>query len=77
MRAGESRVRRGVCDGGVGIGRWRGGGRRLRSFPPPLQVSEVGRSDLHLGKLDGMLVALPVEPVDALGREPGQNTQLL
>lgn len=40
--------------------------RALRSLPPPLQVPEAGGSQLHLCKLDGILVALPVEPVDAL-----------
>ena len=58
------------------MGRWRGGWRRLRSFSPPLQIPEVGRSDLHLGELDGMLVALPVEPVDALGRGTGQTSRI-
>lgn len=38
----------------------------LRSLPAPFQVPEAGGSQLHLCKLDGILVALPVEPVDAL-----------
>lgn len=38
----------------------------LRSLPAPFQVPEAGGSQLHLCKLDGVLVALPVEPVDAL-----------
>lgn len=38
----------------------------LWSFSPALQVPEVGGPDFHLGELNGVLVALPVKPVDAL-----------
>lgn len=36
------------------------------SLSPALGIPEVGRSEFHLGKLDGGLVALPVKPVDTL-----------
>lgn len=41
----------------------------LRSLSSSLKVSEVGRSDLHLSKLNGVLVTLPVEPVHTLEKK--------
>lgn len=41
----------------------------LRSLSSSFQVSEAGGSQLHLRKLDGILMALPVEPVNALQRQ--------
>lgn len=38
----------------------------LRSLSPSLKVPEVGGPDLHLCKLDGVLMTLPVEPVYTL-----------
>lgn len=42
----------------------------LRSFSPSLRVPEVGWPDLHLSKLNGVLMAFPMEPVHSL-----KNTQ--
>lgn len=58
-----------VFDGWVRMKtRWgRGAGfTSLRSLFSALKVSEVGRPNLHLCKFNGVLVALPVEPVDPL-----------
>ncbi len=38
----------------------------LRSLSSPLKIPEVGGPDLHLCKLDGVLMTLPVEPVYTL-----------
>lgn len=38
----------------------------LRSLSPSLKIPEVGGPDLHLCKLNGMLMTLPVEPVYTL-----------
>lgn len=40
----------------------------LGSFPSSLQVSKVGWPQLHLSKLNGVLVTFPVEPVHPLER---------
>lgn len=45
----------------------------LGSFPSSLQVSEVGRPQLHLSKLNGVLMTFPVEPVHSLGRTNAVN----
>lgn len=37
-----------------------------RPLAPAFEVSEVAGSHLHLSKLDGMFMALPVEPVNTL-----------
>lgn len=41
----------------------------LRSLSPSLKVPKVGGPDLHLCKLNGVLMTLPVEPVYTLRRE--------
>lgn len=41
----------------------------LRSLSPSLKVPEVGGPDLHLCKLDGVLMTLPVEPVYTLEKK--------
>lgn len=41
----------------------------LRSLSSSFQISEAGGSQLHLRKLDGIFVALPVEPVNTLQRQ--------
>lgn len=46
----------------------------LGSFPSSLQVSEVGRPQLHLSKLNGVLMTFPVEPVHSLGRTNAVTT---
>lgn len=38
----------------------------LCSLPPAFKISEVAGSQLHLSKLDWVLVALPMEPVNTL-----------
>lgn len=38
----------------------------LRSLSPSLKIPEVGGPHLHLCKLDGVLMTLPVEPVYTL-----------
>lgn len=45
----------------------------LRSFSPSLKVPEVGGPDLHLCKLDGVLMTLPVEPVYTLEKKNRLN----
>lgn len=41
----------------------------LCSLSSSFQISEAGGSQLHLRKLDGIFVALPVEPVNTLQRQ--------
>lgn len=60
MESRQSKQRRG-CLGDLG------------SFPPSLQVSEVGGPQLHFSKLDRVLVAFPVEPVHTLDRTNALN----
>lgn len=45
----------------------------LGSFPSSLQVPKVGWPQLHLSKLNGVLVAFPVEPVHTLERPNAVN----
>lgn len=57
----------GVCGDEVEMRRRGVGGcRSLRSLFSALKISEVGRSDLHLCKLNGVFMTFPVEPVDPL-----------
>lgn len=60
MESRQSKQRRGCLDD-------------LGSFPPSLQVSEVGGPQLHFSKLDRVLVAFPVEPVHTLDRTNAVN----
>lgn len=41
----------------------------LCSLPPAFEISEVAGSQLHLSKLDWVLVALPMEPVNTLQKK--------
>lgn len=53
--------------GGWGAVGWSGAEHAgLRSLSPPLKIPEVGGPHLHFGKLNGVLMALPVEPVHTL-----------